>query len=91
MLYLTCSMIPRVDLAHYQASHAKGLGIWEISYKVSLVKDFLSLLVYAIILAEKKTVLIIFHFQQKTGLQIRRSNKDNSEIIFLISQRKHTL
>ena len=26
-----------------------------------------------------------------TGLQIRRSNKDNSEIIFFISQRKHTL
>ena len=25
------------------------------------------------------------------GLQIRRSNKDNSEIIFLISQRKHGL
>ena len=30
---------------------------------------------------------LLFHAE----LQIRRSNKDNSEIIFLISQRKHTL
>ena len=91
MIYVTCTMISRVDLARYQAPHAKGLGIWEVCYKISLVKDFLSLLVYAIILAEKKNSFDHFSFTAKTGLQIRRSNKDNSEIIFLISQRKHTL
>ena len=36
-------------------------------------------------------VVIAYEIYETPGLQIRRSNKDNSEIIFLISQRNHTL
>ena len=33
MLYLTCTMISSVDLAHYVVARAKDLNIWGLWYK----------------------------------------------------------
>ena len=33
MFYLTCNMMPSVELARYGVSRAKDLGVWEMCYK----------------------------------------------------------
>ena len=42
MLYLICSMMPSVDLAHYRVSHAKDLGFCEMCYNLKIIYDLKS-------------------------------------------------
>ena len=58
MLYLTCTMIPRIDLACYRILHAKVLGFWKMCYNSDYNLWHNSVMLHS----EKKISLLLFFF-----------------------------